>query len=258
MGKLEIAQSQVDWLLSREPDDLEALKLAIQVYSKLGQHEKANRFRRIQAALSAEPEPEPTPEPPVTTIPEAPGPADESSEDNLVPMRVIEGGYSEPIWNEEKATVKLEDVAGLEAVKRRLELSLLGPLRNPELMKLYGKNLQGGLLLYGPPGCGKTFMARAVAGELGARFIAIGLNDVLDMYVGQSERNLHELFESARRQKPTVLFFDEIDALGRKRSLNRHAATRDVVNQLLAELDSMSGNNQGIYVLAATNHPWDV
>jgi SpoVK/Ycf46/Vps4 family AAA+-type ATPase len=93
---------------------------------------------------------------------------------------------------------------------------------------------------------------------MGARFVSIGLSDVLDMYIGQSERNLHEIFETARRNAPCVLFFDEIDALGRKRSQMRNSAGREVVNQLLAELDNVNADNRGVFVLAATNHPWDV
>src|SRR5947207_3294676 len=123
--------------------------------------------------------------------------------------------------------VKLADVAGMDEVKRRLNLAFLAPMRNPEVRRMYGKSLRGGLLLYGPPGCGKTFIARAAAGELGARFVSIGLADVLEMWFGQSERNLHEIFETARRNRPCVLFFDEIDALGRKRSLMRESAGRD-------------------------------
>jgi SpoVK/Ycf46/Vps4 family AAA+-type ATPase len=146
----------------------------------------------------------------------------------------------------------------METVKRRLELAFLAPLKNPDMMRLYGKSLKGGLLLYGPPGCGKTFVARAVAGELGAKFLPVGLSDVLDMWIGNSERNLHEIFEQARRNRPCVLFFDEIDALGRKRSLMRHSATANVVNQLLAEMDGVQANNEGVFILAATNHPWDV
>ena len=99
----------------------------------------------------------------------------------------------------EDATLRLADVGGMEDVKRRLELAFLGPMRNPELAKAFGKSLSGGLLLYGPPGCGKTFLARAVAGELGARFYPIGLADVLDMYVGQSERNIRDIRRTQRR-----------------------------------------------------------
>lgn len=151
----------------------------------------------------------------------------------------------------------LADVAGMESVKRRLNLAFLAPLKNPEMMRLYGKSLRGGLLLYGAPGCGKTFIARAVAGELGARFISVGLSDVLDMWIGSSEKNIHEMFERARRKAPCVLFFDELDALGRKRSLTRNSS-HGTINQLLAELDGVNQNNDGVFVLAATNHPWDV
>ena len=143
-------------------------------------------------------------------------------------------------------------------VKQRLEAAFLAPMRNPELRLLYGKSLRGGLLLYGPPGCGKTFIARAVAGELGARFIAVSFADIIDMFVGQSERNIHELFEIARRNAPCVLFLDEVDAIGQKRSQLRHTPMRSAVNQLLLELDDISGHNEGVFLLAATNHPWDV
>ncbi|EWM17672.1 cell division protein FtsH [Kutzneria sp. 744] len=158
----------------------------------------------------------------------------------------------------EEGRITLNDVGGLKAVKERLEAAFLAPMRNPELRRLYGKNTRGGLMLYGPPGCGKTFMARAVAGELGAKFISVTLSDVLDMYIGQSERNLHEMFETARRNAPCVLFLDEVDALGQKRSQLRSSAMRGTVNQLLVELDDVRDSNEGVFVLAATNHPWDV
>jgi SpoVK/Ycf46/Vps4 family AAA+-type ATPase len=158
----------------------------------------------------------------------------------------------------ETSPVTLADVGGLQEVKDRLFASFLAPMANPELRKLYGKSLRGGLLLFGPPGCGKTYLAKAVAGELGAAFLHISLSDVLDMYVGQSERNLHEIFESARASVPCVLFIDELDALGQKRSLTRNSGMRTTVNQLLTELDGVGTDNEGVFVLAATNHPWDV
>jgi SpoVK/Ycf46/Vps4 family AAA+-type ATPase len=161
-------------------------------------------------------------------------------------------------YDAEHAGLTLADVAGLTEVKKRLEAAFLAPMRNPELRKLYGKSLRGGLLLYGPPGCGKTFIARAVAGELGAKFIAVSFADIIDMFVGQSERNIHELFEIARRNAPCVLFLDEVDAIGQKRSQLRHTPMRSAVNQLLLELDDVAGNNEGVFLLAATNHPWDV
>jgi AAA+ superfamily predicted ATPase len=161
-------------------------------------------------------------------------------------------------YDAEHAGLKLADVAGMTEVKQRLEAAFLAPMRNPELRRLYGKSLRGGLLLYGPPGCGKTFIARAVAGELGAKFIAVSFADIIDMFVGQSERNIHELFEIARRNAPCVLFLDEVDAIGQKRSQLRHTPMRSAVNQLLLELDDVAGANDGVFLLAATNHPWDV
>ena len=161
-------------------------------------------------------------------------------------------------YDAEHAGLTLDDVAGMTEVKKRLEAAFLAPMRNPELRKLYGKSLRGGLLLYGPPGCGKTFIARAVAGELGARFITVSFADLIDMFVGRSERNIHELFEVARRNSPCVLFLDEVDAIGQKRSQLRNTPMRSAVNQLLLELDDVASDNTGVFLLAATNHPWDV
>ncbi len=159
----------------------------------------------------------------------------------------------------QRSTVRLEDVAGMPEVKTQLELSLLGPLRNPELLKAYNVSTRGGLLLYGPPGCGKTFVAKAVSGELGANFLPVGITDVMHHYFGDSERALHEIFETARRNAPCVLFFDEIDALGQRRSsTGLNSALRVVVNTLLAEMDSATSSNEGVYILGATNMPWDV
>ncbi|HZE40217.1 MAG TPA: AAA family ATPase [Stackebrandtia sp.] len=155
--------------------------------------------------------------------------------------------------------VTLADVAGMEQVKKRLEVAFLGPMRRPDMAAAFGKSTSGGLLLYGPPGCGKTYVARALAGQLGAKFLAVGITDVLDAYVGDRERHLAEMFAAARRDAPCVLFFDEVDALGQKRSHLKHDSwLRTVVNTLLTEMDSVRERNDGVFVLGATNHPWDV
>ncbi|MBO0805886.1 MAG: ATP-binding protein [Nocardiopsaceae bacterium] len=161
-------------------------------------------------------------------------------------------------YDAEHTGLTLADVAGMDEVKKRLEAAFLAPMRNPELRRLYGKSLRGGLLLYGPPGCGKTFVARAVAGELGARFVSVSFADLIDMFVGRSERNIRELFETARRNAPCVVFLDEVDAIGQKRSQLRNTPMRSAVNQLLLELDDAAADNTGVFLLAATNHPWDV
>jgi AAA+ superfamily predicted ATPase len=236
--------------------------------------------------------PEPAPDPPSRSGPDAGGPrppeqpraGHEARPDDDGPARPEPGGYDwaraeddvsdvpapafstdspTPLAADEYAverpTLRLADVGGMDAVKERLELTLLGPLRNPMLARQFGKTVGGGLLLYGPPGCGKTFLARAVAGEMGARFMEISISDVLDMWVGQSERNLAGMFAAARRAAPCVLFLDEVDALGQKRSHLTHASTmRTTVNQLLSEMDSLDGGNDGVFVLGATNHPWDL
>jgi SpoVK/Ycf46/Vps4 family AAA+-type ATPase len=220
--------------LAVSPDDTEALLTARDAARALGDAPRAESYSRLlgdgsAARVPATGEPEPEPEPPLD-------------------------GDERPT----ATRVTLADVGGLEEVKARLDAAFLAPLRNPELRAYYGTSMRGGLLLYGPPGCGKTFLARAVAGELGARFASIGLNDVLDMWLGESERRLHDAFDAARHAAPCVLFLDELDALGQKRSQLRHSAGRNVVNQLLAELDGAQADNDGVFVLAATNHPWDV
>ena len=164
----------------------------------------------------------------------------------------------EDMWDVEASTLTLADVGGMQAVKDRLNMAFLAPLRNPEMRRLYGKSLRGGLMLYGPPGCGKTYIARALAGEMGASFVSITLTDILDQFIGNSEANLHSLFETARAHAPVVLFLDEIDAIGQKRSQASSSGWRGVTNQLLTEMDGIDSGNEGVFILAATNVPWDV
>lgn len=156
----------------------------------------------------------------------------------------------------ERPKINFNDVGGMDGLKEEIRLKIIHPLNHPELYKAYGKTIGGGILMYGPPGCGKTHLARATAGEIQAGFIAIGISDVLDMWIGSSEKNLHALFEQARDNKPCVLFFDEVDALGARRSDMQHSAGRHLINQFLSEMDGIQASNDGLLILAATNSPW--
>ncbi len=156
----------------------------------------------------------------------------------------------------ERPKVKFDQVGGMEGVKDEIRKKIIYPLEHQDLYAAYGKKIGGGILLFGPPGCGKTLIAKATAGEVNSNFIAVGISDILDMYLGQSERNLHAIFQKARKLKPCVLYFDEVDALGAKRSDMKQSAGRHIINQFLAELDGIEYSNEGVLILASTNTPW--
>ena len=221
-------------VLQQRPDDARALALAHDAAANAGDEMLAARYAKLAAAL------DPTPV---------------AAEEQLDEFDTF---LRDVVAEDEQRRVRLGDVAGLADVKRRLELSFLGPLRVPELRAQFRSGLRGGMLLYGPPGCGKTYLARALAGELDASFIPVLLNDVLDMWLGNSEKQLHNLFETARRRAPSVMFFDELDAIGMRRTELRGSAGRNVISQLLTELDGLAGVNDDVFVLGATNQPWDV
>lgn len=157
-----------------------------------------------------------------------------------------------------RPTLKFSDVGGMDALKEQIRMKILYPMEKPELFQAYGKKVGGGVLLYGPPGCGKTLISKATAGEINASFFSIGLHDILDMWIGNSEKNLHQIFEMARRNAPSVLFFDEVDALATDRKDLRQSAGRTVINQFLSELDSGDNANDGVLILGATNAPWHI
>ncbi len=156
----------------------------------------------------------------------------------------------------ERPTLNFADIGGMESVKEEIRMKIIHPLKNPALFKAYGKKIGGGVLLYGPPGCGKTLLSRATAGEIKANFLSIGIHQILDLYLGNSEKNLHALFELARTHAPAVLFFDEVDALAADRNDLKQSAGRTLINQFLAEMDGNVGDNDGLLILGATNAPW--
>ncbi len=176
---------------------------------------------------------------------------------------------AEPVYNE--APPAAEDVWDVETAhlhpgrcrrharrQRPPQYGVPGTPAQPRAPQALRQEPQGRTHALRPPGCGKTYIARALAGEIGASFINVTLTDILDQFIGNSEANLHSLFVTARRHAPVVLFLDEIDAIGQKRSQSTSAAWRGVTNQLLMELDGIGSDNEGVFVLAATNTPWDV
>lgn len=183
-------------------------------------------------------------------------------EDEIIEGRIrIQNDDSDdsgPMGKLEKPKIKFDQVGGMEGVKEQIRVKIIYPITHADMFAAYGKQAGGGILLYGPPGCGKTFIARATAGEVNANFLSIGINDVLDMWMGNSERNLHDLFEQARKNRPCVLFFDEVDALGASRSDMRQNSGRHLVNQFLSEMDGIDLSNEGVLILGATNAPWHV
>jgi ATP-dependent 26S proteasome regulatory subunit len=167
-----------------------------------------------------------------------------------------EDGEDESIGEIERSSVKFEDIGGMDALKEQIRMKIIYPLTNAATFKAYGKKIGGGILMYGPPGCGKTHLARATAGEINAGFMSVGINEVLNMWIGSSERNLHQVFEQARRNTPCVLFFDEVDALATSRTNAIKSSGHHVINQFLMELDGVDTSNEGVLILAATNAPW--
>jgi SpoVK/Ycf46/Vps4 family AAA+-type ATPase len=163
-----------------------------------------------------------------------------------------------PIQRVAEEKVRFSSIVGMDELKKSIRLKIIEPFINPGLFQKFRKQAGGGIMLYGPPGCGKTMIARAIANECNATFMSVGIADVLNMWIGESERNLAALFAKARSQAPCVMFFDEIDALAYARSKANSEHTRTVVNEFLTQLDGVGKDNQGVLILAATNMPWDV
>jgi SpoVK/Ycf46/Vps4 family AAA+-type ATPase len=186
---------------------------------------------------------------------------DEERGNSKTKFKVIDGNKKENVINLEERLperITFRDVGGLDQLKQTIEMKIIKPFVNPSLFSKFRKKTGGGILLYGPPGCGKTFIAKATAGECNAAFYSAHISEILDPYIGVSEKNLHNIFETARANRPSVLFFDEIDTLGYSRSKARSEVMRPLVDSLLTELQSIHTNTEKLLVIGATNMPWDV
>ncbi|KAM9449476.1 nuclear valosin-containing protein-like isoform 2-T2 [Clarias gariepinus] len=150
--------------------------------------------------------------------------------------------------------VTWDDIGALQDIREELTMAILAPVRSPEEFKALGLSAPAGVLLAGPPGCGKTLLAKAVANESGLNFISVKGPELLNMYVGESERAVRQVFQRGRNSAPCVIFFDEIDALCPRRSGRESGASERVVNQLLTEMDGLETRRQ-VFIMAATNRP---
>lgn len=165
-------------------------------------------------------------------------------------------GKSTAKLNSEDTKVKFKDVAGLKEEKEEL-MEVVDFLKNPSRYTKLGARIPKGILLVGPPGTGKTYLSRAVAGEAGVAFFSISGSDFVELYVGVGASRVRDLFKDAKKNSPCIIFIDEIDAVGRKRGAGLgggHDEREQTLNQLLVEMDGF-GKNEGIIVMAATNRP---
>jgi len=255
-GKAEVALVILEELLRAPTPAAEVLLLAARVYLQTGAEVQA--AQAYQQAVAQNPS---VADAALEAQLRAPAPATAATSPSTEAAAALFGVPAEaatlpPGSAVERPSITFANVGGMEELKEEIRMKIIYPLTNPELYKAYGKRAGGGILMYGPPGCGKTFLARATAGEVRANFISVGLHDILDMWLGNSEKNLHEVFVLARKVAPCVLFFDEVDALGASRTDLRHSAGRHVINQFLSELDGVDTSNEGVLILAATNAPW--
>lgn len=260
-GRVSEAIVRVEKMLQENPSDPASLVLlsrmllkegsraqAVSAYEKALELPNSRREFDIEKELYGQDGPPPKNEPARVAVP-AGATGAMPGEESAVPDAA--GAVERP-------GVNFGDVGGMEACKEEIRMKILYPLQNPALFRAYGKAIGGGVLLYGPPGCGKTLLSRATAGEIKANFLSIGIHQILDLWLGNSEKNLHQIFEVARDRAPCVLFFDEVDALAADRNDMRRSAGRTLINQFLAEMDGTTQSNDGLLVLGATNAPWHI
>jgi transitional endoplasmic reticulum ATPase len=154
--------------------------------------------------------------------------------------------------------VSFDDVAGLDMVKDEVKIKILLPLARKDLAKFYDIKAGGGILMYGAPGNGKTYIAKAIAHEAHAYFVNINPSNLLNPAFGQFEKNIEKLFRLMSKHSPTVLFFDEFDAIAPKRSKTNSSYMKRAVPALLSEMDGVVSKKEALLIIAATNNPWDI
>ena len=248
LPRAELLRARALLQLGREAEAAESYRRAVTANPALQERVLEDRFERRVVAFPGSDR-----TPAAVAVP--PGSAPESSADDT-----NDGLAAEVVAlvapQEERVT--FADVGGLDDVKKLIHRKIIAPFEKPSLFAKFRKKAGGGILLYGPPGVGKTLLARATAGECGAQFFNVGIADVLDMWLGESERRLHALFEAARQRRPSVLFFDEIEALGARRRTQGDTGSSHLVSQFLSEMDGFAQDNDGVLIMGASNVPWAI
>ena len=159
----------------------------------------------------------------------------------------------------ERPTIRLSDVAGLPEAKQAINEAITAPMKHPELFRGKARQPWRGILLFGPPGCGKTLIAKAVAAEVNATFFNVSAANIVSKWLGESERLVMNLFELARENRPSVIFMDELDSIGVARSGDDVGGERRLKTQLLSELQGLtSSHDERVTLIGATNLPWEL
>jgi len=155
-------------------------------------------------------------------------------------------------------SLTLDDVAGLADVKQAVMTRIIYPFQHPEVSRRFHKDPGGGILMFGPPGVGKTMIAKAVAGEIGAGFFSVGCSDIFSKYVGETEKNMRKVFAQTAECERAVLFLDEVEALLGRRGNERSPVLDRLVPEFLSLTDGVGRGDRKLLLLAATNRPWDI
>ncbi|MBU0762600.1 MAG: AAA family ATPase, partial [Candidatus Altiarchaeota archaeon] len=158
----------------------------------------------------------------------------------------------------EDVAINFSNVAGMHAVKEKLKEGIIYPIAHPELSKKFGTKGGGGVLMYGPPGCGKSYIMRATVGEAGVDFFSISTQDIIGDDIDAAAKRIDDIFSEARASSPAILFFDEIDALGGSRKSGQSGSEHRLVNQFLQNMDGVGASNENVMVIGSTNAPWDM
>ena len=276
-GETSAAAVRVERALQRDPANASAHLLLARIHLTEGNRPKAvEHYRRALEIDGSITDPALTADlgkvsrPPTERLSSISDESDHGAPDEDFTQEFFDDPFDEPLpadWrpdiffspgDAERLRVTFNDVGGMEQLKEEIRLKIIYPLQHPELYKAYGRKTGGGILLYGPPGCGKTLILRATAGEVACNYFAVGLHEIFDPYYGSIERNLHQIFETARANTPCVLVFDELDSIAPDRREIRDSQMRNIVNQFLSELDGIRSENHRILVIGATNSPWQL